>query len=83
MVERGLGMAFLPHIAVAHELRRKILVAMDVVDGEPLRRSLDVLHSRQRPLTSTALAFLHLMKSAAEKAAYLPNSQAHGAAGQK
>src|SRR5581483_8001360 len=44
MVERGLGMGFLPHMAVARELRRKVLVALEVMDGEPLRRSLDVLH---------------------------------------
>jgi DNA-binding transcriptional LysR family regulator len=79
MVERGLGLAFLPHLAVARELRRKMLVALEVMDAEPLRRSLDVLHSRQRPLTSTALAFLHVVKSAAAKAAYVPASAANAA----
>jgi len=79
MVERGLGLAFLPHLAVARELRRKMLVALEVLDAEPLRRSLDVLHSRQRPLTSTALAFLHVVRSAAAKAAYQPTQAAAAA----
>jgi len=50
-----------------------------VLDAEPLRRSLDVLHSRQRPLTSTALAFLHVVRSAAAKAAYQPTQVAAAA----
>jgi DNA-binding transcriptional LysR family regulator len=56
MMERGMGLAFLPHLAVAGELRRKTFVAIDVPDAEPLSRSLDVIHPRQRPLSREAIA---------------------------
>src|SRR3989442_8838101 len=43
MVERGVGLAFLPHLAVARELRERSLVALTISDAEPLGRSLDVI----------------------------------------
>jgi DNA-binding transcriptional LysR family regulator len=64
MVERGLGLAFLPHLAVAGELRTGDLVAVRVVDAEPLRRSLDVVHPRHRPLSPEALALLDVIRAA-------------------
>ncbi len=64
MVERGLGLAFLPYIAVARELRRGTLVAIEIIDAEPLTRSLDVIHSRHRPLNPEALAFLRTLRAA-------------------
>ncbi|HXH85106.1 MAG TPA: LysR family transcriptional regulator, partial [Candidatus Tectomicrobia bacterium] len=51
MVERGIGVAFLPLLAVGREIARGRLAAIDVRDAEPLRRSLDVIHPRQRPLS--------------------------------
>jgi DNA-binding transcriptional LysR family regulator len=63
MVERGMGLAFLPHLAVSHELAARALVGLEVVDAEPLARSLDVVHPRQRPLTAEALALLHTHRS--------------------
>lgn len=69
MVERGLGLAFLPHIAVARELRRGTLVAIEIVGAEPLSRSLDVIHSRHRPLSPEALAFLRTLRSAVSEVA--------------
>lgn len=65
MVERGVGLAFLPHLAVAREIRRRTLVAIDIVDAEPLSRSLDVIHPRQRPLSAEALALLQALRAAA------------------
>lgn len=65
MVERKLGLSFLPQIAVAHELRRGTLAAIEIVNAEPLRRNLDVIHARHRPLTRDAQAFLLLLRSAA------------------
>ena len=62
MVERGMGLAFLPHLAVAQELSRGRLVALDIVDAEPLARSLDVIHPRQRPLTTEAQALLVILR---------------------
>src|SRR5881398_3033265 len=64
MVERGVGFAFLPHLAVGRELRRRSLVAIDIVDAEPLSRSLDVIHPRQRPLSQEALGLLKTLRAA-------------------
>ncbi len=71
MVERGLGLAFLPHIAVARELRRGTLIAIEIVGAEPLTRSLDVVHSRRRPLSPEALAFLRTLRSTVSPVAAL------------
>jgi DNA-binding transcriptional LysR family regulator len=64
MVERGMGLAFLPYLAVARELGRRTLVAIEIVDAKPLSRSLDVIHPRQRPLSPEALALLHTLRAA-------------------
>jgi len=68
MVERGLGLAFLPHLAVAGELRRARLVAIEIVDAEPLSRSLDLIHPRHRSLSPEALAFLQALRAAVRQA---------------
>jgi len=65
MVDRGLGLGFLPLIAVAQELRSGKLRAIEIVDAEPLHRNLDVIHLRHQPLTPEALSFLKLLESAA------------------
>jgi DNA-binding transcriptional LysR family regulator len=57
------GLAFLPHLAVARELRRKSLVAIEIVDAEPLSRSLDVIHPRQRPLSAEGRSLLAVLRS--------------------
>ena len=72
MVERGIGLAFLPYLAVSRELRRKSLVAVEVVDAEPISRSLDVIHPRPRPLSSAARALLHALRSALSEAGNPP-----------
>jgi DNA-binding transcriptional LysR family regulator len=64
MVERGMGLAFLPHLAVVHEIRRRQLVAVEIADAETLSRSLDVIHPRQRPLSAEALALLKTLRAA-------------------
>jgi DNA-binding transcriptional LysR family regulator len=63
MVERGLGTAFLPRLAVAREIRQGRLVAIEITDAEPLSRSLDVIHSRQRPTSPEAVTFLRTLKA--------------------
>src|SRR3984885_11758088 len=65
MVERKLGLSFLPLIAVTHELRRRKLVAIEIVDEEPLRRNLDVIYPRHRAPTRGAKALLQLLQTAA------------------
>jgi DNA-binding transcriptional LysR family regulator len=68
MVERGMGLAFLPHLAVSRELRRRSLVAIEIVDAEPISRSLDVIHPRPRPLSTAARALLQALRSALTEA---------------
>jgi DNA-binding transcriptional LysR family regulator len=68
MVERGMGLAFLPHLAVVHEIRRRRLVAIEVAAAETLSRSLDVIHPRQRPLSPEALALLKTLRAAVGEA---------------
>ncbi len=64
MVERGLGLAFLPHLAVSGELRTAALVAIEIADAEPLSRSLDVIHPSHRALSPEALPFLQSLRAA-------------------
>jgi DNA-binding transcriptional LysR family regulator len=67
MVERGLGLAFLPQLAVGREIHLHKLTSIKIVDAEPLRRSLDVIHPRHRPLRSEAQAFLQIVREAAKQ----------------
>ena len=69
MVERGIGLAFLPHLAVARDIRRRRLAAIAIVDAEPLSRSLDVIHPRHRPLSSEARALLAALRAAVREVA--------------
>jgi DNA-binding transcriptional LysR family regulator len=69
MVERGIGLAFLPQLAVVGEIRRRRLIAIEVRNAEPLSRSLDVIHPRQRPLGAEAQALLKTLRAAVAQAA--------------
>jgi DNA-binding transcriptional LysR family regulator len=76
MVERGLGLAFLPHLAVAREIKKGSLVVIEISGTEPLSRSLDVIHSRHRRLTQEAQAFLRTLRAAVME---VPAPAAHAA----
>jgi len=65
MVERGLGVSFLPRLAVGREIRLGKLAMIRLLDAEPLGRSLDVIHPRRHPLRGQAQAFLRALKEAA------------------
>jgi DNA-binding transcriptional LysR family regulator len=65
MVEHRLGVCFLPHIAVSRELRRGNLLAIEIVDIQPLHRNLDVIFSRHRPLSRQAREFLAVLGTSA------------------
>ena len=65
MVERKLGFCFLPQIALTQELQRGELLAVKITNAEPLRRNIDVIHPRHRPLTRDAQALLRLLRAAA------------------
>jgi DNA-binding transcriptional LysR family regulator len=71
MVERGLGFAFLPQLAVGREIRSGRLITVQLLDAEPLGRSLDVIHPRHRPLRREAQAFLSVIRDAASEASSL------------
>src|SRR5581483_1887664 len=68
MIERKLGLGFLPQIAVIHELEQGKLVAIEITNAESLRRNLDMIHPRHRPLSKEAIAFLQLLRTAAGSA---------------
>jgi LysR family transcriptional regulator, low CO2-responsive transcriptional regulator len=67
MVERGLGLAFLPQIAVGHEIKLRQLATVTLLDAQPLRRSLDVVHPRRRSLRREARTFLQMVREAAKE----------------
>jgi DNA-binding transcriptional LysR family regulator len=69
MVERGLGLAFLPRLAVARDIRSKKLVVIEVTNAEPLGRSLDVIYSRHRSRSAEALTFLRSVQATVSKLA--------------
>jgi DNA-binding transcriptional LysR family regulator len=73
MVERGLGLAFLPQLAVGREIRTNRLSIIKMLDAEPLGRSLDVIHPRRRPLTAEARAFLQVVRDVANEDASVPH----------
>src|SRR5207244_9911531 len=79
MVERGMGLAFLPHLAVVNEIRRRRLLSLELSDAEPLSRSLDVIHPRQRPLSHEALALLKTLRAAVGEEAEAPRRRARKA----
>jgi DNA-binding transcriptional LysR family regulator len=62
MVERGLGLAFLPLMAVGTEIRRRELTTIKLLNAEPLHRSLDLIHPRHRPLRAQARSFLNVVR---------------------
>jgi DNA-binding transcriptional LysR family regulator len=68
MVERKLGFSFLPQISVTEEFRQRKLVGISIVNAELLRRNLDVIHPRHRPLARDAEAFLRILQAAAATA---------------
>lgn len=64
MVLRKLGLAFLPQIAVHDEVRKKKLAMLELTDAESLRRSLDVVIPRRRPLSPSAKNLLEGLRHA-------------------
>jgi DNA-binding transcriptional LysR family regulator len=74
MVEQGMGLAFLPRLALAGDLRRRRFVAFEITDVEPLSRSLDVIHPRQRSLSAEALALLETLRAAVAAVASTPRA---------
>lgn len=79
MVERGLGLAFLPLMAVGPEIRRGELATIKLMDAEPLHRSLDIIHPRHRPLRAQARSFLQVVREIVRARPNGTNKRGHGA----
>ena len=63
MVEHGLGVAFLPHVAVAEEVRSGRLRIVPIADRQPPRRPIVAVRRRHAgPPTGATAAFLWLLK---------------------
>jgi DNA-binding transcriptional LysR family regulator len=73
MIEQGLGVAFLPHVAVADEVRSGRLRIVGIADRQPPRRPIVAVRRRDtgEPLGSTAtfLALLREMRPELQAAA--------------
>lgn len=64
MVEHGLGVAFLPHVAVAEEVRSGRLRIVGIADRQPPRRPIVAVRRRHAgPPTGATAAFLWLLKA--------------------
>ena len=61
LVLRGLGLAFLPKVAVEEELNRGELAPVDIESAMPIRRSIAVIRRRRRSMSDAALSFLSLV----------------------
>jgi len=72
MVLRKLGLAFLPQIALVEELRKGKLRPMEISGAEPLRRSLDVVLPRRRPLSKSARELVAGLREATHTVITLP-----------
>jgi LysR family transcriptional regulator, low CO2-responsive transcriptional regulator len=78
MVLRKLGLAFLPQIALVEELRRGRLCPLEITRSEPLRRSLDVILPRRRPLSKSAKELVAGLRAATQTVVKIaPNRRKH------
>lgn len=57
MVEKGIGLAMLPHLAIRRELREGSLVQVRIVDAPVLARNVDLVYRRHGHLSEIARAF--------------------------
>ena len=63
LVMRGLGLAFLPRVAVEHELAERAVVPIAIEDAEPLRRRIAVIYRQRRLQSRAIMALLDLLKT--------------------
>jgi DNA-binding transcriptional LysR family regulator len=62
LVLRGLGLAFLPRVAVERELTEGAVVAVKIAGSSPLRRRITLIYRRRRLQSRAMLALLDLLK---------------------
>ncbi len=61
MVEEGLGIALVPLVTIERELEAGILVKVDLVDAEPIKRPISLIYRRHRKRPRTVQAFIDTM----------------------
>jgi DNA-binding transcriptional LysR family regulator len=75
MMEEGLGVAILPSMAVARELRSGALTVVDIADAPPVRRGVDVIWRKDAgPPSAIVNAFLVELRQTLER--WLPQETA-------
>lgn len=62
LVIRGLGLAFLPRVAVERELDEGTVVQVSIADADPVSRQIAVIYRRQRLPSRAMLALLDMLK---------------------
>lgn len=62
MVEVGLGIAMLPRVAVAQEVKRGELCEIEIKNMTMPRREVSLIYRRGRPLSRAAIAFIKLLE---------------------
>ena len=62
LVLKGLGLAFLPRVAVEHELRDGALRSIEISNAEPISRQIAVIYRKRRVPSRPVLALLDLLK---------------------
>jgi len=62
MVEKGLGIAILPKVAVEHEVRRGDLCQVRIEGMTMPEREISLIYRRHRPLSRAAQAFVRLLE---------------------
>lgn len=77
MVERGLGIAFLPRQAVSRAMSAGRLREIELTDGPELKRSIVAMRRRDLPAIGTVTAFLELARESSPSSgrAWLPHSE--------
>ena len=61
LLMRGLGLAFLPRVAVAHELHEGTIVEVEITNADPISRRIAVIYRRRRLQSRAMLALLDLL----------------------
>jgi len=62
-VEAGIGLSILPETAVAHEVRSRMLVALNFTEG-PFTRAIGIIHRKRKVFSPAARAFVDMLTSA-------------------
>lgn len=67
LVLRGLGLAFLPRVAVQRELAAGELIPIEIEGAARISRSIAAIYRQGRTLSPTAMSFLALIRSTYER----------------